>query len=65
MGKSRKEGNKLVMDEIQDILEKKPDLRFNQLMSVLNEAKAFGQLFNEEPEDTLARIKDKRKRYNL
>lgn len=65
MKKDRYKDNLRVIEEIEDILGANRGLRFNQLIQVLNEAKGFGHLFNEEPADTLARIKDKRKVYKL
>ena len=57
-----KENRKKYNQEIIDILSKElesGDLRFNQLIYIINETNDY---FNEEPQVTLQRIKEKLKR---
>lgn len=52
---NRSINNKLILDILYNQLES-GDLRFNQLMYIINEANDY---FNEEPHITLKRIKEK------
>jgi hypothetical protein len=48
--------NKLILNKLQGILDKNPDLRFNQLMHIINGQDDY---FNEEPWVTYKRINEK------
>ena len=51
--------NKKILDLITKFLSDHPYLRFNQLIYIINETNDY---FNEEPQVTLQRIKEKLKR---
>jgi hypothetical protein len=52
----RDDYNRRILDTISKILDKCPDLRFNQIMYIVNEQRDY---FNEEPWITLDRINEK------
>lgn len=52
----RDDYNRRILDTISKILDKCPELRFNQIMYIINEQRDY---FNEEPWITLDRINEK------
>lgn len=48
--------NSMILNKLYDILDKNPDLRFNQLMYIINSTDDY---FNEEPWATYKRISEK------
>lgn len=52
----RDDYNRRILDTISKILDKCPELRFNQIMYIVNEQRDY---FNEEPWITLDRINEK------
>ena len=52
----RDDYNKRIIDYINKIIEKEPELRFNQIMFILNETNDY---FNEEPWFTYKRLQEK------
>lgn len=52
----REQHNSLILNKLHDILDKNPDLRFNQLMYIINDTNDY---FNEEPWVTYKRISEK------
>ena len=56
LNEKRKLYNTLILNKLYDILDKNPDLRFNQIMYIVN---GTDDHFNEEPWVTLKRINEK------
>ena len=52
----RDDYNRRILDTISKILDRCPELRFNQIMYIINEQRDY---FNEEPWITLDRINEK------
>ena len=54
--RQREKYNEQILNELSQILNENPTLRFNQIMFILNETNDY---FNEEPKITYERLKQK------